>query len=260
MGQTRRAILKFGWAIGAAVLVSRSVQGRGDDPPRSGTQRPTPRGRTPEEQQWEAWWADLEKGEEDASRALLAMSDHPAQAVAFLKEKMKPLTITPERVNDLLNWLGSEDENVWMTAFEEFEYYDPRLAIGLEALMVKVTQAPTRQRMVEVLSERKPGTLAGKEVNIRQNAARGSFNFFTRPGGSWWAESKVSELNGLPGGNRKKKWTRAVRAIVLLEHIGTPEAVAILKSMAAGHTEAQPTRAAKTALSRMEAKSEPTRP
>jgi hypothetical protein len=38
---------------------------------------------------------------------------------------------------------------------------------------------------------------------------------------------------------------------VLLEHIGTPEAVAILKDMASGHPDAQPTRVAREALDRL---------
>jgi hypothetical protein len=48
--------------------------------------------------------------------------------------------------------------------------------------------------------------------------------------------------------NTKKKWTRAVRAIVLLEHIGTPDATAIIKDMATGHPDAYPSKVAKEAL------------
>src|SRR5690348_7786589 len=33
----------------------------------------------------EAWWADLEKGETDATRALLNLADRPGEAVVFLK-------------------------------------------------------------------------------------------------------------------------------------------------------------------------------
>jgi hypothetical protein len=45
--------------------------------------------------------------------------------------------------------------------------------------------------------------------------------------------------------NTKKKWTRAV---VLLEHIGTPDATAILKDMATGHPDAYASKVAKEAL------------
>jgi hypothetical protein len=46
-------------------------------------------------------------------------------------------------------------------------------------------------------------------------------------------------------------WVRAIRAIALLEQVGTPGAVAILKDMATGHPDASPTKAAKVALQRM---------
>src|SRR5205814_1189399 len=59
------------------------------------------------------------------------------------------------------------------------------------------------------------------------------YNF--RQGGSWWAEHRVERINVGLWGNRRKYWTRAVRAVVLLEHVGTPEAVAVLKELATGH-------------------------
>ena len=62
----------------------------------------------------------------------------------------------------------------------------------------------------------------------------------------WWSIARY-----WPGDNIKTKWTRAVQAITLLEHVETPDAVAILKDMATGHPLAQPTRAAKEALGRI---------
>jgi hypothetical protein len=163
---------------------------------------------------------------------------------------MKPLKIAAGEVRALLLKLGSENEKVWKPAFEELEYFDPRLAIDLETLMDRYREAPGRQRMVEVLSGWPAGLLAGKEVMLRK--AGDGYNFSSRPKfGSWWAEHKVSRINNPPGGNDKKKWIRAGRAIVLLEHFGTPDAMAILKDMAGGHPEAQPTRLAREALARL---------
>ncbi len=200
----------------------------------------------------EAWWVDLEKPETEACRALLNLADRPAETVPFLKAKMKPLKITPADVRALLLKLGNQNEKVWRAAFEELEYFDPRLAIDLETLMDRYKEAPARQRMVEVLSGRTAGQLAGKEVMLRGVRGDG-FNFFAQPNfGSWWAEHKVERINDSRGwGNPKKKWTRAVRAIVLLEHFGSPDAVAILKDMAGGHPDAQPTRVARDALKRL---------
>jgi len=204
-----------------------------------------------EPEQIEACWTDLEKGEADAARALLKLADRPAEAVGFLREKMKPLKIDAERVQSLLVNLGSDKEETWKAAYEELEYFDPRLAIDLETLMSDVTTAPARQRMVEILSQRPVGSLEGKDVIIRRlGSGNEGFNFFDGRG-SWWAEHRVERINAGVGGNLKKKWTRAVRAIILLEHLGTPDAIAILRDMSAGHPDAQPTRLANDALERI---------
>jgi hypothetical protein len=202
---------------------------------------------------FEAWWQDLEKGETEATRALLNMADRREETIAFLKARMKSLKITAGEVRALLLKLGNPNETVWKPAFEELEYFDPRLVIDLETLMDRYKEAPGRQRMVEVLSGRPAGQLAGKEVTLRRLGRGDGFNFLATPNfGSWWAEHKIDRINHEEGwGNPKKKWTRAVRAIVLLEHIATPGAVAILQDMATGHRDAQPTRVAKDALKRL---------
>jgi hypothetical protein len=208
----------------------------------------------------EAWWADLEKDETAATRALLNLADRRDETVTFLKAKMKPLKISAAGVRALLLRLGSGDVRVWKSTREELEYFDPRLAIDLEALMDHYKEAPGRQRMVEVLSSRPAGELAGKEVILTRLVERveptgpvEGFNFLARPNfGSWRAEHKVDRINQPEGARTpKKKWTRAVRALVLLEHIGTPDAVAILKDMATGHPDAQPTKVARDSLERL---------
>ena len=172
--------------------------------------------------------------------ALLELYDHAKEAVPFLKLKMRPLKITSGQAKALLLKLNSGDEHLWKTAFEELEYLDPRLAIGLPEMMERVTEPPGRQRLVEVLSEREAGSLAGKEIKLLP--AGEGFNFFARGEGSWWAEPKVANLNSNRWSTFKRKWTRAERAIALLEHVQMPEAIALLKDMAAGHPDAVPTK------------------
>ncbi len=199
---------------------------------------------------FEAWWEDLEKWETEATRALLHMADRREETVAFLKTRMKPLKITAGEVRALLLKLGNRNETVWKPAFEELEYFDPRLAIDLETLMDRYKEAPGRQRMVEVLSGREAGSVGNKEVKLMGIGVQG-FNFVSE-NRSWWAEHKIDRINREDGwGNPKKKWTRAVRGIVLLEHIATPSAVAILEDMANGHADAQPTKVARDALKRL---------
>lgn len=199
----------------------------------------------------ERLWTDLEKSDPAASSALLKLGANPAATVLFLKEKMVPLKIEAAKAKELLLKLKSDKEVVWKEAAEQLAYFDPRLAIDLETLMKDVADAPARQRMVEILGDRPAGSLAGKDITLRSVGADG-FNFAAE--GTWWAEHKVERLNNSPWGTPKPKWTRAVRALTLLEHIGTPDATDIIKDMATGHPDAQPTRVAKELLGKGAAK------
>jgi hypothetical protein len=200
-------------------------------------------------------WADLAGDEVTASRALLRLATRPKEAVELCAEKLKPLTIDAKQVRALLADLGSEKEPTWKAAAEQLEYFDPRLAIDLPTLMDEVTDRLPRARLVAILSgdrtaerllERKDEITLGRHGGQNEEVY---YNF--RQGGSWWAEHRVDRLNVGTWGNKRKYWTRAVRAIVLLEHVGTPAAVAVLKELATGHADAQPTKAAKEALGRI---------
>ena len=90
------------------------------------------------------------------------------------------------------------------------------------------------------------------EAGTQVGSGNDGYNFFDGRS-SWWAEHRVERIN--LGGNMKRKWTQTVRAIILLEHIGTPDAVAILRDMATGHPDAQPTKLAAEALERLPTKS-----
>jgi hypothetical protein len=52
---------------------------------------------------------------------------------------------------------------------------------------------------------------------------------------------------------RRPTWTQLIRAVVVLERIGTPEALELLKEMATGHPDALPTRTAKEAVEKLTA-------
>src|SRR5205823_6643650 len=115
---------------------------------------------------------------------LLNFTSKPTATVAFLKPRLKPLTIDADRVRALIAKLGSGEDAEWKPAWEELSYFDPRLAIDLETLMKEVTQTPARQRLVELLSGRSAGSLAGKKVELRSVGTDG-FNF-SADHGSWW--------------------------------------------------------------------------
>ncbi len=250
MGIGRRRLL--GLVCGLAGLPLAALLARAnaaDGEPSSEKSKPAA-----DEKALEALWLDLEKDEAVALRALFKMSDYPREAVALFKKKLKALLLDVDRLNELVAKIGSADENEWKPAFEELEYFDPRLAVDLQTMMTNVKEPMTRQRLVALLSGREPNSLLGKEITLR--AVGEGFNFMATPNfGSFWAEHKVSNINKFRGGDSdRKKWNRAVRAMALLEHIGSPNAIAVLNEMASGHPVAQPTRVAVEALVRLEAK------
>ena len=194
-------------------------------------------------------WKALEKSDPDASRALLAMSGNAAEVIPFLHERLQPLKLAEGQAIVLLEDLNSNNGDVWEPAYETLDYLDPRLAIDLEGLMSHMTESPGRERLVALLSGRPANSLLGEEITLSSVGDDG-YNFRSERG-SWWAEHRIDRLITTGYGNRKAKWTRAIRAITLLEHFGTPEATAILERMTTGHPDAQPTKVAEEALKRL---------
>jgi hypothetical protein len=198
-----------------------------------------------DEQQMQSWWEDLEKPDPAASRALLDFAGKPDQTVGFLRTHLTPLVLSEDDLSKAIADLGSDDESVWKPAFEKLEYLDPRLAKDLPTLMSDVNEPVARNRLVEILCDRPAESLSGKSIQL-ESIGDGDFNFRSA-NSSWWAENKIDRLTSA-GWRGKKKWTRAVRAIVLLQHIGTADAMLILKDMASGNPDAEPTKVAKEAL------------
>lgn len=208
----------------------------------------------PERKQMELWWIDLAQHEPVASQALLKFAFKFEKSIPFLKEKMKPFKIDAAEVRVLLKKLESDDEAVWKPAYEDLQYFDPRLAIELEPLMKEVGQRQARGRLTAILSgDRKPESLEGKDITLRPLGNGEGYNFFDGQG-SWWAEHLVERLNASHWGNKKMMWTRALRAINLLDQIGSADALAILTTMTTGHPDAEPTRVAKERLAARQGK------
>jgi hypothetical protein len=206
--------------------------------------------------QFDGLWTDLAGEEAPATRALLKLSARPDDAVALFAARLKPLKIDEKTVRDLLKDLNSEKDDVWKKAYDTLDYFDPRLAIDLPTLMNDVTDYPARARLYFLLAgyytKEKFPELDGN-ITLREHTDQKGevyYNFVIK-NGSTWAEHKVERINAGNFGCRRAPWTRAVRAISLLEHIGTPAAEAVLKDLATGHSDAQPTKAAKEALKRM---------
>ena len=232
--------MKFiAFAIAAVILL---VHGTWADPPPAAAENP-------DEKQMLKWWDDLAENEPACSRALLKFADHPTQSVAFFAERLKPLSISVEEVKSLIADLQSEDPNIWKPAFEKMQYFDPRLAIDLSTLMNDNVKPRSRNRLVAILCSQTTDVYAGKTVKLQFTGD--GYNFVSDIT-SWWAERRIERLGNSLEENTKPQWTRASRAIVLLEHIASPEAVAILRDMSTGHPDAKPTKVAVDALERVQ--------
>jgi hypothetical protein len=233
-------------ALGTAALVP--PEGGLAAPAGARADPPPPADKAAKERELERLWAELAQPDPAGSSAVLALFRQPEHTVPFLRTKLQPLKLDEKRCKELLKALGSNEEKTWKPAWDELDYLDPRLAIDLQTLMKDVTESPARTRLVELCSEMEAGSLAGQEVNFRSIAmGEENFNFSSETSGSWWAEHKIERI-GVSPYQPKKSWLRAVRAAVVLEHIGTPEAMKALEQLATGHADALPTKTAKASL------------
>ena len=218
-------------------------------------------GTIPTTQRLETLWDDMLKVEPVATRAVLTMAKSQDDTIVFLIDKLKPLTLTQDRLTTLIQQLSSKDDREWRNAVGELEYYDPRLAMNVEELLAldSVQSYPVRHRLVDILSDRpveqeySATTRAFKFLKIRPVGDEG-FNFCGGDkeeacGTSWWAEHKLDRLN-VGFSNSKNKWTRKVRSLAILQSFDSPKAIAIIKTIASGHPDAQPTKIASEKLTR----------
>jgi hypothetical protein len=214
----------------------------------------------------DALWSDLLEDEPAATQALLAMSKRSTEVTEFLEARLVPLNLAREELLKYVGKLDSNNEDEWREAVKTLEYFDPRLAMGLEELLsLKAVQTyPARHRLVDVLSDRpidapySATTLGFRFVTLCELGDQGNqfregdrgFNF--RGGddenscrSSWWAEHRIDRLNARFG-SPKREWIRIVRALALLHSFGTSAAHSIIVNMASGHPDSQPTKIALT--------------
>jgi hypothetical protein len=156
-------------------------------------------------------WKVLEESDgQKAEESLRALAARPAEAVPFLREHLKPVPGLSPDPERIARLIANLD--------------NPRYAVR-EASMRDLERLGGHARDAILAAMQKPG--ATPEMRERLEKLKDRVN---KPdtGLEWW---------------------RALRAVELLERIGTPEAVAHLKELAAGG-DAPPTRWAKYALGR----------
>lgn len=224
----------------------------------------------PSKQELDKWYSLLSiHGNDSATRGLLPLAaQRPEDVVPYLAEKLKPLTLTERQARDIVANLASEDRRMVKAAFELTTYLDVRLALTPQEAFENSSQE-VRRRLVaawEGLPFKSPGgetrkepysdfnceivtwaprQLDGKLVEERALTIEGNGKIISRR-----IPRTVSEIDS-------PQWKQATRAILLLEHFGTPGAIELLKVMASGHPDAKPTKTATAALERRTEKNQP---
>ena len=209
-------------------------------------------GDAPEER---AWRNLLLSDEPHASRAVLELASSPRATVPLLQRKLKPLKTSAEEVKKLIADLASDKDDVWKPAFEELSYLDPRLALDPDAAFAEAKAPLARQRLAAILVDspdptKFAPTVGGQRIELTGGGVRTPQRVYTLTVTADGRGSPAGQTFPIPAGVadiRRASWLRAARAVSILEHLRTPEALALLKEMATGHPDALPTLAAKNA-------------
>jgi HEAT repeat protein len=203
----------------------------------------------------ESKWADLASPDDvKATRALLALAATPKETVEFLKENLKAVKADPKQVEQLIKQLDSANFIVRSKAMAELEYYGKYVKADLEAALKSNAGVETRLRIQQLIdkmpSDKKPepppafNPGGGESISVMNVNGQITILVDGKP-------INLAPSNPPPPPGPPAQWLRAGRAALILEHLGTPEAQAILQSLASGESDALPTRAAREALDRM---------
>jgi hypothetical protein len=210
-------------------------------------------GETADSSRLEALWADLASTDEGtAARAVLALAVTPREALPLLQKRLRGVRVDPKRVAVLLRQLDSDGFAEREAAFEELEYLGRFIQKDLQKVLEgkPTLEVKTRvQRLLALIPEAQPAPQApeiapGSSVSVSNNNGQVTILVNGKP-----LDLTPRVLPAPPGPSKQQ--VRAVRAVALLEHIGTPEAQQILRTLADGEDEALPTRAATAALKRL---------
>jgi RNA polymerase sigma factor (sigma-70 family) len=220
----------------------------------------------------ETLWGDLlTTNESKIVRTVLALSSTPKETVAFFKENLRPVKIDAKRVDQLIADLDSSEFAARHKAEEQLEYLGkyvrpqlrkaladkPSLDVSkrIDALMKRVPYDPMDEAedlLAELKKDPKNKTVRDKLIKALGGATGSDMGLVYRQ-----ANANVGfGTQAMPGptpapAGPSPLWLRAKRAIMVLEHIATPEARDLLKALADGEPDALPTKEAKAALERL---------
>jgi RNA polymerase sigma factor (sigma-70 family) len=262
-------------ALAAGAVWASAVSARPEPPderdgkPPYGRLDPRPPLLNLEDAAWDKLWRD----EPYASRGVLEFASFPnKETVAFFKTKLKPLKTDKETVARWIAALDSDKQDEWLPAYLALDYFDPALVMTPREAWGEAKGHRARHRLAALLTGR-PEVMnvpdpVRRDENDMQLVERDRSYWVViysipiprdRPNATGFQpqpapkESREFPVAPRPENVQRPTWTQLTRAVVILEHIGTPEALALLKEMASGHPDALPTRTAKEAVERLTA-------
>ena len=204
-----------------------------------------------------AWQELLSADEAKATKAALAFAAKPKESVEFLTDALKPLKAEPKLLAKLFGDLGDKDYKTREAAQVELEYFGKFIKTDLEKAAKDESNPEAKERLGKLLGRIEAADKEDKIKNAKPEAAN--------PGGRGVSVSNVNGrvtimidgkiIDTTPKVVEKlpppPTWTRAGRAIGILEFLGTPEAVKLLESLSLGEDTAAPTKQAQDALARL---------
>lgn len=214
-------------------------------------------------------WKIGQLGRWGAPEVLNQLLAQPKETVAFLKDTLKPLTLTEKEAKTLLAKLFSDDEKGWKAALAELCTFDLRLAMSVQDAWKLAVTPTARGRLQTVFTTQlyAPTTVEKDDYDIDAAHAGKDYALLPSNGDSvYWmfgpfprggkAPKDASESGGsgfedaLTDNTLTYRWQREEAAVRVLDAIGTDDALAVVKAMATGHKDAGPTKVAKEVLKR----------
>ena len=220
--------------------------------PVAAAQAPADSTATPANPVQEQLWTDLAAADEaKVMRAILALNKTPAETTAFIKQMLPAVKADPQRVKRLIGDLDSNQFATRRQAAEDLEYLGKYIKDDLEKALAAAQGLEMKERLQQLVDRFKPVA----EPKLPPARAGGMSVQVTSVNGQQriiinGVEFDPNRTAPAPVGP-SMTWVRAVRAIALLEHLGTPEARAHLEVIASGETDALPTQQARAALDRL---------
>lgn len=208
-----------------------------------------------------AAWQDLLSADEaKATRAACVFAAKPKEGIEFLAANLRPLKVEPKRIEKLVAQLGDNDFATREAAQQELEYLGKFAKLNLASALKETSNAEAKERLAKLLgrieivekqeqvNEAKPANPLNGGGGVSVSNVNGKVTI-TVNGQQLDLTPKVIEKLPPPA-----SWSRAARAIGILEFAGTPEAVKLLESLSLGEDNAPPTKLAQDALARLKRK------